>query len=102
MSKSSNPNGDEVFIDVNAANTKYVDALDKPIDVNEVCEGCQHLKASNATFDGWSPNMITRCSDVLFPVITFTFNFILLNHILPISWILLSPNQSLKTRVAGI
>ena len=56
MSKSSNPNGDEDFIDV--------DALDKPIDVNEVHEGCRHLKASKATFDGWSPNMITRCSDV--------------------------------------
>ena len=88
MSKSSDPNGDEDFIDVNAANTNYVDALDKPIDVNEVREGCQHLKALKATFDGWSPNMITRCSDVLFPMTTFIFNFILLNHIFPISWIL--------------
>ena len=78
--------------------TTYVDVLDNPIEMEEISIGCKRLKDSQSTFDGWSPYMLTKCSEALFPVIQFIFNFILINYVFPKQWVLTLINAIFKNK----
>ena len=65
---------------------KHVPELDNEITFEEISKATGNLKEGKSTYDGWTPSMISRVSDIIFPIIYLIFNTILMCRIFPSKW----------------
>ena len=47
---------------------KHVPELDNEITFEEISKATGNLKEGKSTYDGWTPSMISRVSDIIFPI----------------------------------